>query len=811
MTALRSVLATLLLSVWTLGLPACSSGRPPGGGSECTEQSDCTTAGTVCLEGFCRVLCNSCSICDPAESCQNGVCLPAETPQCTSHGQCNTPASTCKTSQGVCCAGTCSYADLANGTTCNQSNNPSGSLDGICAAGTCVPPDFTCTDNAQCSPKVCRLPTVGAVDRRCVDAGGNGAPCDPADTAADCVSGLSCRSATALCQPTSGSCSANAECAFTCLGGQCQGLAGSLGTCDPNDSEDCTQDYTCVSTTCKPANGSSCTNANDGSNDCASNYCVCANAPCTERKCRTIECKCQYKVDNGPSCDGNVDANAEAYVNQCPATGAACDGAGGCQAACTDCCATDTDCQPLSPRKCECVNDYCSAKKCRLGDCAPCRYNISDATTCDGFILPDFNDAHSTCTTGGCDGVGNCQKPNGVACTADAQCQSEICACGLCSATVGLGMTRYDVAGGGTYCSPATGLELRLTGSDVGAAYQLKCNGDDSGSPVSGTGGALSFGVKPVCSAYTVLGTQTGKCATLMNGSATVIAGLALNSSFTLNGGGPYCEGSSGAVVRLSGSETGVSYKLQCTSPSADRATVAGTGSQISFGAQSDCAGFTVEATRSGYCTAAIAGGAITVTSIAQLGSCGTAGHCCGGACDESTTILGANADEDCEVNPGVLTCVGQRYGYELKALNSQCGVFPAVCDIPENDCSSTMTSFCSTPRACTGHNVVGKCSNVGKCNPTVDTASSNPAACYGIRCANCKFCSSTGGCDVVPAMGGANSTTLVCANDGGSPATCQCCKGTTGNCLLLTCDCSPACSGNVPEPCNRYPPAAIP
>ena len=83
--------------------------------------------------------------------------------------------------------------------------------------------------------------------------------------------------------------------------------------------------------------------------------------------------------------------------------------------------------------------------------------------------------------------------------------------------------TAYDVTGGGAYCAGGSGVAVGLAGSEISVSYQLKLGGNDVGSPVAGTGVALSFGSLTTVGTYTVLATSTiGGCTASMTGSATV-------------------------------------------------------------------------------------------------------------------------------------------------------------------------------------------------------------------------------------------------------------------------------------------------
>ncbi len=83
-------------------------------------------------------------------------------------------------------------------------------------------------------------------------------------------------------------------------------------------------------------------------------------------------------------------------------------------------------------------------------------------------------------------------------------------------------VNKYDVTGTGNYCSGGAGLAIGLSESDAGVNYQLLLGGSPVGSPVPGTGSAISFGNRTT-GTYTVLATNTStSCFETMNGSAVV-------------------------------------------------------------------------------------------------------------------------------------------------------------------------------------------------------------------------------------------------------------------------------------------------
>ncbi|MES2702330.1 MAG: T9SS type A sorting domain-containing protein [Bacteroidota bacterium] len=81
----------------------------------------------------------------------------------------------------------------------------------------------------------------------------------------------------------------------------------------------------------------------------------------------------------------------------------------------------------------------------------------------------------------------------------------------------------FTVSGGGTYCVGGAGVDISLSGSEVGVDYQLYTGGTATGSAVAGTGSAISLGLQTVTGTYMVIGTNaTTGCADTMTGGATV-------------------------------------------------------------------------------------------------------------------------------------------------------------------------------------------------------------------------------------------------------------------------------------------------
>lgn len=81
----------------------------------------------------------------------------------------------------------------------------------------------------------------------------------------------------------------------------------------------------------------------------------------------------------------------------------------------------------------------------------------------------------------------------------------------------------FNVTGGGAYCVGANGVPVGLSLSSTGVNYQLLLNGVNTGNPLAGTGGAISFGNKTTAGVYTVVAyNATTGCTQPMTGSVTV-------------------------------------------------------------------------------------------------------------------------------------------------------------------------------------------------------------------------------------------------------------------------------------------------
>lgn len=137
---------------------------------------------------------------------------------------------------------------------------------------------------------------------------------------------------------------------------------------------------------------------------------------------------------------------------------------------------------------------------------------------------------------------------------------------------------------GNSYCQGAGGLPIGLNGSTAGINYQLYNGGVAvAGGPVTGPGGAFSFGMQTAGGTYTAIATDpaTG-CTQNMAGSQTITVNpLPAVQSVTTPSGNSYCAGGTGVPVGISGSESGVNYTLWMGA--SNLMTNSGTGSSFIF------------------------------------------------------------------------------------------------------------------------------------------------------------------------------------------------------------------------------------
>lgn len=205
---------------------------------------------------------------------------------------------------------------------------------------------------------------------------------------------------------------------------------------------------------------------------------------------------------------------------------------------------------------------------------------------------------------------------------------------GSASISISPAPTAFALTGGGSYCSGGSGVAIGLANSQSGVTYQLYRGASTIGSPVAGTGAAITFGNHTTAGTYTVFATNTATtCTGAMSGSA-IVSVLTVPSQFSVTGGGGYCSGGSGVSVGLASSTTGVNYQLYFGA-SAIGSSIAGTGSAISFGTHTTSGTYTVQATdASNSCTSAMLGSANVIINSLPVAQTITGGgsYCAGGS-----------------------------------------------------------------------------------------------------------------------------------------------------------------------------------
>ncbi|MBL7795864.1 MAG: hypothetical protein JNJ90_05105, partial [Saprospiraceae bacterium] len=266
--------------------------------------------------------------------------------------------------------------------------------------------------------------------------------------------------------------------------------------------------------------------------------------------------------------------------------------------------------------------------------------------------------------------------------------------------------TEFNVTGGGAFCAPGAGVPVGLSGSETGVNYQLQRDGVDAGSPLAGTGAALDFGNQTLAGSYTVIATNASTtCSAPMLGSAEVIPNQT-PASFSMTGGGAFCDPGPGVPVGLSGSETGVDYQLQLNNVNLG-AAVAGTGFALDFGSQNAAGAYTVVATYViGGCTADMSGSAVVVANSSPVLS---ETHV------EPTTCFAANGSIDLTVSGGTAPFAynwftsngnGLQQGQQDQSNLTVGSYFVTVTD--NNTCSATLLATLIGPGGCNACPVIG-------------------------------------------------------------------------------------------------------
>jgi hypothetical protein len=203
------------------------------------------------------------------------------------------------------------------------------------------------------------------------------------------------------------------------------------------------------------------------------------------------------------------------------------------------------------------------------------------------------------------------------------------------SATIGINPLPavFTVIGGGSYCAGGNGVSVSVNNSTFGVQYQLYNGSTATGSAVAGTGSSISFGAQTATGIYSVQATNASTgCRSDMSGTASVSIDAA-PAVYTVSSGGSYCSGETGIGITLSGSNTGITYRLY-QGTTAVGSTISGTGSVISFGTYSTAGTYSVQATNmSTGCQSAMSGTAsISINNLpVAYNVTGGGSYCSGG------------------------------------------------------------------------------------------------------------------------------------------------------------------------------------
>ena len=217
--------------------------------------------------------------------------------------------------------------------------------------------------------------------------------------------------------------------------------------------------------------------------------------------------------------------------------------------------------------------------------------------------------------------------------TVEAYFTSTNCASAMSGTTIisNVAPAIYSMTPAGIICS---GSAIGLDNSEPGAMYQLRLNGTiNMGVPVAGTGAAISFGVQAISGVYTAIATNSNGCSSIMTGNVIVNPNP---TPFSITPLGANCPGS---VIGTNGSETGVNYILVLDG-SIFIDTLAGTGSALSFGAQTTSGTYTVVANNNTTLCQTIMSGTTSINQAPSAYNMTPAGVICVGA------ILGIDGSE---------------------------------------------------------------------------------------------------------------------------------------------------------------------
>lgn len=205
----------------------------------------------------------------------------------------------------------------------------------------------------------------------------------------------------------------------------------------------------------------------------------------------------------------------------------------------------------------------------------------------------------------------------------------------IISITVNSLPVQFSITGGLPFCTGGCSA-IGLNGSEPGVNYYLFLNGVNHGPTVPGTGSPISFGCETDTGSFTVVAqTVSTACQNNMFGWVDVIENP-LPTIFSITGGGSFCEGDTGVLIGLSGSQVlsdSISYQIIINGVTQDT-TIIGNGGAISFGNWTIPGTYQIVATNIQTTCSDTMTGSVTVTSFVipvQYTVTGGGSYCDGG------------------------------------------------------------------------------------------------------------------------------------------------------------------------------------
>ena len=253
----------------------------------------------------------------------------------------------------------------------------------------------------------------------------------------------------------------------------------------------------------------------------------------------------------------------------------------------------------------------------------------------------------------------------------------------------------YAVTGGGAYCATGTGVHVGLGSSDAGTSYQLYNGTSAAGSPLTGAGSSLDFGLQTLPGIYTVVATNGSSCVNNMGGSVTVSVNP-LPLHHTVTGGGSYCAGGTGVYIGLNGSHSGINYQLY-NGTTAVGTPVPGTGLLLNFGLQTATGTYTVVAISSGTaCTATMTGSAtVSINSLPVVYAMTGGGNYCSGGAGIDVGLAGSDMGVNYQLYLGLVPFGGPVAGTGLPldfGIQTASGIYTVTASNALSGCMSNMS-----------------------------------------------------------------------------------------------------------------------